>query len=39
MKLFKETVSSFKNDSWVQLLEEKLDEDMGCGGWNSNFEI
>ncbi|HPI37121.1 MAG TPA: hypothetical protein PK397_04175 [Ignavibacteriaceae bacterium] len=38
MKLFRETISSFKNDSWVQLLEEKLDEDRGYGGWNSNRE-
>lgn len=38
-KLFKEAMSSFKDTNWIELLEEKLDEDRCYGGWNSNFEI
>ncbi len=39
IKLFQESVLSFRNKYWIKLLEEKLDEDRNYGGWNSNFEI
>ncbi|MCF8239773.1 MAG: hypothetical protein K9J16_00195 [Melioribacteraceae bacterium] len=39
IKLFQESILAFKNKYWINLLEEKLDEDRNYGGWNSNFEI
>jgi len=39
MKLFTESISAFKNKSWLNPLEKLLDEDRVIGGWNSNFKI
>lgn len=38
-KLFFETVSTFKNKSWLDNLEVHLDEDRKLGGWNSDFRF
>jgi hypothetical protein len=36
-KLLKKTISSFKNKSWLKMLEENLNEDRNAGGWDANF--
>ena len=36
-KLFKKAISSFKNKSWLNALEEALNEDRNAGVWNANF--
>jgi hypothetical protein len=38
-KLFQESISVFKNKSWIKALEKSLDEDRTIGGWNSNFKF
>jgi hypothetical protein len=38
-RLFKKTISVFKNKSWILLLEENLDEDRNIGGWNASFNF
>lgn len=39
VKLFRKSISSFKDKSWIKSLEKALDEDRNIGGWNSNFKI
>lgn len=39
VELFQKSVSTFKDKSWIKMLEKELDEDRNIDGWNSNFEI
>jgi len=38
-KLFSRSLSLFRDKLWVEDLEEHLDDDRSCGGWNSNFKF
>jgi hypothetical protein len=38
-RLFKKAISRFKNESWLQALEENLDEDRNMGGWNASSNL
>jgi hypothetical protein len=38
-RLFKKTISLFKNKSWLKALEENLDEDRNIGGWNASLNF
>ncbi len=36
-KLFETATECFKNQKWIEQLEEALDEDRMCGEWEGNY--